>query len=127
GEGGRVGGVLSEWFGLSRAGDRVVFASYNGLLVHEVATGKRLTFLDKKRPTGARTAVAFSPDGKHIAWGGRETVYLLHAETGNEIRSWTGHRGLVQALLFSHDGNFLFSAADDTSVLAWDLSPHTVR
>jgi WD40 repeat protein len=108
-------------FALSRAGDRVVFASSNGLRVHEVATGKRLGFLDRARPTQARTAVAFSTDGKHIAWGGREAVYLLDAETGKEIRSWTGHRGLVRALLFSPDGNFLLSAADDTSVLAWDL------
>ncbi len=108
-------------FALNRAGDRVVFAAYNGLRVHDVVTGKRLGFLDRERPTQARTAVAFAPDGKRIAWGGREAVHLLDATTGKEICSWTGHRGFVRALLFSPDGNFQFSAADDTSVLAWDL------
>jgi hypothetical protein len=70
------------------------------------------------------SALAFSPDGKSVAWGGWQegTVYLGELATGRERHRFTGHRGRVLALAFSADGRTLVSGTEDTTALVWDLT-----
>lgn len=70
------------------------------------------------------SALAFSPDGKSVAWGGWRdgTVYLGELATGRERHRFTGHRGRVLALAFSADGRSLISGTQDTTALVWDLT-----
>ena len=57
---------------------------------------------------GEVSALAFSPDGKTIASGGKDGIVILwDAPTGKEIHTFTGHFGNVFCLAFSPDGKTL--------------------
>jgi len=68
--------------------------------------------------------VAFSPDGLWVASGGEDhTVKLWNAQTGELIRTFRGHSGIVSRVAFSFgpDGKRLASASFDNTVKLWDL------
>ena len=58
-------------------------------------------------PLPPLTAVAFAPDGKHLALGGYRAVMLWELATGKPIAALTGLTGPVQALAFRPDGTQL--------------------
>jgi WD40 repeat protein len=67
-------------------------------------------------------SVAYSPDGKYLAAGMRDTtVRLIDTEAGRELRRFTGHRGRVLAVVFSPDGRFVASAGRDSSIRIWEV------
>ena len=56
--------------------------------------------------------VAFSPDGKSLAWSSRDkTARLWNLAGGKEIATLKGHVGHVNAVAFSADGKTLATAA----------------
>jgi WD40 repeat protein len=68
-------------------------------------------------------AVAFSPDGKTAAVGGRERHVALHdVATGKELRRFPGPSNWVTALAFSHDGKFLAASSGDSAVYVWETA-----
>ncbi|KAL4736839.1 WD40-repeat-containing domain protein [Aspergillus similis] len=69
------------------------------------------------------TAVAFSPDGKHIASASRDqTVRLWDSSTGDHQKTLAGHSDGVVAVAFSPDGKQIASVSDDWTVRLWDSS-----
>ena len=76
-------------------------------------------------------ALAFSPDGKHLALGRFRQVQLLDAATGNVTATLEGHADLVRALSFSPDGKFLAAAggapAEYGEVKIWNLATHEAQ
>ena len=70
-------------------------------------------------------ALAFSPDGKHIALGRFGQVQLLNAGSGAVVDTLDGHADLVRALSFSPDGRFLAAAGGSPSefgeVKIWNI------
>jgi hypothetical protein len=71
------------------------------------------------------SAVALSPDGKTVAWGGWRdpTVRLVEVATGRERHQFKDRAfGRILTLTFSPDGRQLLSGSDDTTALIWDLT-----
>jgi WD40 repeat protein len=74
--------------------------------------------------TELRDVLAFSPDGKTVAWSGVEStadVFLIEARTQRVRRRLPGDSIPVQHLAFSPDGGRLLSAGPDGSALVWDV------
>jgi len=72
----------------------------------------------------ARTAFAFSPDGKLLAMeGGFGVVRLVDPDTGREFARLEGpDQGLARSINFSPDGTRLVAGSNDSrSVHVWDL------
>ncbi len=75
-----------------------------------------LAFAFKIGPLPPLTAVAFAPDGKHLAVGGYRAVTLWDMATGKPTAALTGLSGPVQALAFRPDGAQLAVASGNPGV-----------
>ncbi len=86
----------------------------------DVDTGKQTLHLG----TGiVVSAVAVSPDGRRLAWGGGGSAVTLWDIPHNErVISLQGHSSGVNGISFSPDGQRLASAATDWTVRVWDLT-----
>jgi RNA polymerase sigma factor (sigma-70 family) len=125
-------GCLGEqrMFDLSRDGRLVAWLNGEGhwprakltVRVTDLATGKNVQVLHKVEEGGAdfRGALAFAPDGKTLAGGLRDTIYLWDAATGKELRRWVGDRRMVTSLAFAGDGKTLASSGLDSTIRLWD-------
>jgi len=67
--------------------------------------------------------VAFSPKGDVLVYGAPDgVIHVWQVQTGQELVSFHGHSGVINAFAFSADGKTLASASADTTVLTWDLT-----
>jgi hypothetical protein len=94
---------------------------YNFIAWYDAAEGRQLRRLEKL--PDKVYALAFTPDGRTLAWSGyREpAIHLVEVATGRERGQLTGHRGRVEKLTCSADGQLLISGSLDTTALVWDL------
>ena len=66
-------------------------------------------------------SVAFSPDGHRIASASADqTVRLWNADTGQPLKTLTGHTSPVNSVAFSPDGHRIASASDDQTIRLWN-------
>jgi WD40 repeat protein len=73
-------------------------------------------------------AVAFHPDGKRLATGGRDrAVWLWDLERGELVARLPGHTSYIWSLAFSPDGKTLASGSGDFTVRLWDAEPLRTR
>lgn len=69
------------------------------------------------------TAVAFGPDGKHLATASSDqTVKLWEVATGMELRTLRGHEGAVTSVAFSPDGERLVTGSADRTAKLWSVA-----
>ena len=104
-------------------GTRIVSASVTDktIKVWDAITGMELATLFGH--TEYVLAVAYSPDGKHIASGSMDgTVKIWDAITGSELTTFTGHALYVNAVTYSPDGIHITSGASDKDLKIWDVN-----
>lgn len=68
-------------------------------------------------------AIAYSPDGRHIATGSADkTAKVWDATTGKELFTLAGHKDAVESIAFSPDGKRVASGSWDQTVKIWDIA-----
>ena len=69
---------------------------------------------------GEIDSLAYSTDGKLLAFGCITTVHLINSENGNENRVLEGHSGRINSIAFRPDKKHLASGSGDMTVRIWD-------
>jgi WD40 repeat protein len=92
------------------------------------ARRRRIAAAEKQQPRlqSEVTAVAFSADGKRVLTGeAGEQAILWDARTGQQLRTFKGHRGLISSVAFSPDGKTILTGAWDNTAILWDADRGT--
>ena len=115
---------------LSPDGRTVAATCHGQFCLMEVASQQR--WIQKSIPESGRRfaslAMAFTPNGRLVAWGGHDNMILLmDAVTGEECGRLTGQPGETKRLAFSRDGTRLVSAGGDGTVLVWKVPSYVPR
>ncbi|MEO8391734.1 MAG: protein kinase [Chloroflexota bacterium] len=97
------------------------FEARNSLLT-ALQTQPHLATFFHGHTDGVRT-VAFSPDGRLLASGGRDNLILIWNVASGQLvgQALTGHTGWINAIAFSPDGSTLASASEDGTIRLWDV------
>jgi WD40 repeat protein len=74
-------------------------------------------------PTGGVLSVAFSLDGRRLAWGSTDSTVKVWDEAGKKIHTLRGHTGWVNSVAFSSNGQHIASASADGTVRIWQAPP----
>jgi WD40 repeat protein len=73
-------------------------------------------------------SVAWSPDNRWIATGGKDNqVILWHAATGREFRRFPSHTNWVLAMAFSPNSKLLATGSADATIRLWDIQAGQCR
>lgn len=72
--------------------------------------------------------LAVSPNGNLLAIGDTlGQISLWQTTDGQQSLTWEAHTGWVRSIVFSADGQTLFSGSDDQTVKQWDLTGRCVQ
>jgi len=113
--------------GISPDGKTIASASWDGTIrLWSVPDGKPLASIEVGNNKGEfiATPLAFSCDGKMLAWGDGVWgvgVRLWSIPEGKPLATFDGHCSHILAVAFAADGKTLVSAAHDDTVIAWRI------
>jgi dipeptidyl aminopeptidase/acylaminoacyl peptidase len=90
--------------------------------LHHAVMASRVTFTLTGHSQPIR-AVAWSPDGKHLATAGEEGIAeVWDTDSGREILALVGHTNKVSSVAWSPDSKCLATASWDKTVRVWDAA-----
>lgn len=78
-------------------------------------------------PARSVFAVAFSPDGKHLAAGfGDNGGRIWEVATGKDVSRLSGHQGPIHSLAYAPDGRLIATGSADQTIRLWDPAKGTM-
>lgn len=91
--------------------------------VFDILTGER------RHVFSAETAwaLAFSPDGRLLAAGSQNEVFVWDLTTNRRVHVLRGHANTIRAIAFSPDGSLIATASNDRRIILWDTATGAVR
>lgn len=112
---------------LSLNGRVMVSGSWDGsILVWDLLTGTLQKQLQKQPKAVSVMAVSDSGDRLAIANTNEPVIKVWNTRTGKLEGILLGNIGIVTALRFSHDGQYLISGSDEPSIKIWSLSTRRI-
>jgi hypothetical protein len=108
-------------------GTAIVIGVADGhLQVVDLTSGKTRFNIPQAHPEQIMS-VAWSPDGSIIASGSGflgGPIRLWEATSGKGLEPLEGHTSRISELIFSKDGQRLYSASGDQTIRIWDIGQH---
>ncbi|HEX9988806.1 MAG TPA: hypothetical protein VGE45_10070 [Chloroflexia bacterium] len=87
----------------------------------------RLKIMQTFTETDEVHTIAFSPNGRVLAYGGKDRVVRLRSvPDGAELYVLKGHKDTVESIAFSQDGNMIASGSWDHTIKLWSLEDGTL-
>lgn len=107
---------------VSPDGKIIAAASERGkIYLFNLADGSTIRKIDAA--SNKISAVAFSPDGTTLACGGYDKgIKMIETASGNVKASLEGHSKTISEIDFDKEGKRLVSAANDSSLIVWDMA-----
>ncbi len=98
----------------------VACSSDSEIKLYFIETGKLISNLEHDSEI---LVIAWSHNGYTLASGSNDsTIKLWDVNTGDRIKTLTGHSDSVKAIAFSTDGETLASSSDDSTIKLWDVA-----
>lgn len=101
-------------------------AGYDGQVLKWNTDGKEQTFQVVYSGADIIEVLAVSPDASWLACGsGNSSIRMIPLQGNSTQYELKGHNGKIKSLVFSYDGDYLYSASLDGKVMKWDLAART--
>lgn len=106
------------------SGDFIFEGEDAAVYLWDVETGEQMAVLKENSGSSWINNIAISPDSHHGAFslgntGG--TIAVWDLETGKHIRDLEGHPEDAESVIYSRDGQHLYSGGRDGSLYKWDV------
>jgi len=110
---------------ISSDGRYALSGGFDSFILWDIRQGKKIqTFAHSKAMMADTIAVAFSPDGKHFASGGKGTI-LWDLATRQQIMTFDDNRSI--SIAFSPDGKYLICGAPGVPAILSKHKPPTMK